>query len=667
MKYLSILILLTISTEMVFSQEDSIQKIQHYKEVIVQGKALKDDGDNGFRLQSSTESLLNILPSVTMIKRGNYALEPTIRGLNAGQINMTIDGMQIFGACTDKMDVISSYVEPTNLEKIELNTSPDGSQTGSSVGGGINFKLMRAEIGASRKFNGSLGAGYQTNSNYYQGLGKLQYSAKRWAILVNGIYRKADNYHAADRKEILFSQFEKWNAGINLAVALNENNRLYIDYIQDEGYNIGYPALTMDVGYAKAYVSSITHQYENIGKTLRSIESKLFFNYIDHTMDDSPRPKEMVPIRMDMPGTSMTFGAYSKANVRLGSKHLFSIQLNGYQNDLHAEMTMYPDIGSEMFMLTVPDARRKTIGITLADRWIVSNKMKFDFGGRFELNASDIVTEIGRKTMTSFYQGNPNQTRLNGNVFVNTNYKLRTNLSLFAGANYGNRSASLHELYGFYLFNRVDNHDYLGNPDLKNESSLNGNIGSELKYKKFAVRLEGYIYAFSNYITGLVVPEYSNMAPGASGVKQYSNIPSALLTGAELSIIYNPIEALTLQSINSYTFGIDNEKNYLPYIPPFKSANSIAYDLKGFVFKVEHVGSAAQNNVSTERYGESTTPAFNIFSFNVQKYFHLKNHKRLHAEVGVENIFDTPYYEHLDVMKIQRQGVNVVIRATFIF
>lgn len=651
----------------VFSQEDTLRSAQNYKEILIQGQKKNSKEKSSAQLQQSTDKLLSTTPGITLIKRGNFALEPTIRGLNAGQINTTIDGMQMFGACTDRMDPISSYIEPTNLEKIQLSTAPNGDQTGSAIGGGINFALMKAQLNASKKFSGKLGAGYQTNANNIQTLGTFQYSTKRWALLVNGIYRKADNYQAANQREISFSQFEKWNAGANLVVALNENNRISLDYIQDEGYNIGYPALTMDVAFAKAYISAFTHSYENKARKLRSIESKFYFNFIDHAMDDTKRPAEMVPMHMDMPGTSRTFGMYSKAKYLLNSKHVLTFQVNAFQNNLHAEMTMYPDIGSEMFMLTIPDGQRRTYGLNAADTWFVNDKLKALYGGRIELNQSDIITEIGRQTLTSFYNGEAAQTRITGNVFAQANYKFSKKVSVYGGVNYAQRPPSLQEVYGFYLFNRVDNHDYLGNPDITDESSISGNLGVNLKYEKFAVSIEGFVNSFSNYITGLVLPEFSNMTIGADGVKQFDNIESALLTGGELTLKWNPIKVLTVQSVNSYTYGIDEVGGFLPYIPPFKSINSVKYHHKGWNVKLEYVGAFAQNNVSTARYGEGTTPAFNLLNFAVQKHIDLKKDRALHTEFGVENIFDTPYYEHLDVLKIQRQGVNFVIRTTFVF
>ncbi|WP_107039589.1 TonB-dependent receptor plug domain-containing protein [Brumimicrobium mesophilum] len=667
MKNLILLGLFLFALGSVFSQEDTLRAPQNFTEIIIQGQSKESKDKTAEQLQESTDKLMSTIPAVTLIKRGNFALEPTIRGLNAGQITTTIDGMQMFGACTDRMDPISSYIEPTNLEKIQLNTSPNAEQTGSTVGGGINFSLMKAQLNAPKKMSGKLGAGYQTNANNIQTLGTFQYSTKRWALLVNGIYRKADNYFAADRREILFSQFEKWNAGANLVVALDDHNRISLDYIQDEGYDIGYPALTMDVAFAKAYISAFTHTYKNKSRKLRSIESKFYFNYIDHAMDDTKRPAEMVPMHMDMPGTSRTFGMYSKAKYVVNPNHMLNFQINAFQNDLHAEMTMYPDTGSEMYMLTIPDGQRRTYGLTVSDAWLINYKLKATFGGRIEMNQSDITTEFGRQTLTSFYVGEAAQSRFSGNVFAQMNYKLSKKVWFYGGLNYAQRPPSLQEVYGFYLFNRLDNHDYLGNPDIENESSISGNLGANLKYEKFAISMEVFANSFSNYIIGIVLPEYSNMTIGADGVKQFDNIESALLVGGELTLKWDPIEVLTVQSVNSYTYGTDEVGGYLPYIPPFKSVNFIKYHYKGWGLRLEYVGALAQNNVSTARYGEGTTPAFNLLNVAVQKRFDLKNDKSLHAEFGIDNIFDTPYYEHLDVLKIQRQGLNFVFRTTFVF
>src|SRR5690606_27038121 len=60
---------------------------------------------------SSIDDYLEKANKVTMIKRGNYAWEPALNNMDSQRLVVTIDGMQIFGACTDKMDPITSYVD----------------------------------------------------------------------------------------------------------------------------------------------------------------------------------------------------------------------------------------------------------------------------------------------------------------------------------------------------------------------------------------------------------------------------------------------------------------------------------------------------------------------------------------------------------------------------
>src|SRR5690554_7133769 len=87
MKKSFIFIALILGSTFGFSQEDTLTASQNYKEIIIQGQIKKDKEKASSQLQESTDKLLSTTPGITLIKRGNYALEPTIRGLNAGQIN----------------------------------------------------------------------------------------------------------------------------------------------------------------------------------------------------------------------------------------------------------------------------------------------------------------------------------------------------------------------------------------------------------------------------------------------------------------------------------------------------------------------------------------------------------------------------------------------------
>lgn len=667
----SVALVLSFGSFFSIAQDDStkFQKNTLIEEVIVRGEVKKNNAqtvENNNNVQLSVDKVLAATCGVTLIKRGNYAQEPTVRGLNAGQINTTIDGMQMFGACTDRMDPISSYVEPNNLRSISLNLGPNDEQFGSSIGGGFNFKLVKPTMGAAKFFSGSAGAGYETNGNAYRGLGLIQLSKKKWAIQANSIYRKSENYVAGGNREVLFSQFEKCNLGVSGILQLAKNNTLSVDYLQDNGSNIGYPALTMDVSFANAKIASVSHQYKNTARKFYELETKAYYNFIDHAMDDTKRPAELVPMHMDMPGTSQTMGFFSNASIRLAKKHLVKVKLNSYLNDLHAEMTMYPDAGAEMFMLTIPDARRMLIGLDVSDKFYLNSKMNLAFGFRTDFARSSVITLMGRQTLTSIYSGDLTKYTLLFNGFAQVTGKIGRNSSLTGGLARASRNATLQETYGFYLFNRLDNYDYLGNPDILTENSWNVNIGAEMKGDKLGISGQLFGYFFENYIAGTKRLDYSAMTIGATGVKQYENLDHASIVGGEVKLTYAIRKNLVFSSQNSISYGTDDEGKALPLIPPFKSMNAVKYKWKQIIFDVTYITGALQNHVDFDKYGEMPSAEFNVLNASAGRGFKFKT-SSVFVNFTVDNMFDAAYSEHLDFMSINRQGRNFILSLTYNF
>src|SRR6218665_4029793 len=76
---------------------------------------------------TSIEEYLSQSSKVNMIKRGAYACEPVINNMATERTVITIDGMRIFGACTDKMDPITSYVEVSNLAEATVASGQQAS------------------------------------------------------------------------------------------------------------------------------------------------------------------------------------------------------------------------------------------------------------------------------------------------------------------------------------------------------------------------------------------------------------------------------------------------------------------------------------------------------------------------------------------------------------
>lgn len=615
--------------------------------------------------QANIDQILDRIAGVQMVRRGNYAWEPTIRSLNAAQINLTIDGMAIFGACTDRMDPISSYIEPSNLQQINVNIGPSFNSYAGGMAGGMNFKLANPELSKVPQLNGMLGTGYESNSQAVQTLASLQYSTEKIAFLVNGIFRKAQNYKAAERAIVPNSQFQKWNGSIAATYKLNSKNQILAQYLADYGQDIGYPALTMDVAFANANIVSLTHVYKGRKEGMNEIRSKVYFNHIDHAMDDSKRPAETVPMHMDMPGLSRTAGFYSETGYQFAKHHL-QARLNGYLNRLTANMTMYPKDGNPMFMYTLPDAQRDLLSLDISDRYYLSEKWMMDFMGTYSFANSSIYSQQGEEQLSSLTDAPLGRSNHLGNINLTGHYHPSANLHWMAKLGYANRSASLQEYYGFYLFNRLDNYDYLGNVDLKTEKSFQASFG--LSYQLPWLRLEAnlYNYYFKDYIAGRINPDFHVMTIGATGVKKNQNLDHANLMGAEMAMKIKFLKNLEWLSTIAYSEGKDDGGNYLPLISPFTNNNTFLFNHQGYVAQFEVSYFAKQNKVSSAIYGDSRTPAATLFNVGVRKAFQLKQQK-LTANLRVENIFDRYYFRHQDIMKIARPGRNLIAQINLSF
>lgn len=644
---------------------DTIYKHCNLQEVVVSEKVSGNDALLKFYKStktSSTEDVLSRLAAVNLIRRGNYAMEPVIRGFSAGQIGLTLDGIKIFGACTDHMDPPTSYVEPSNLKSIQLATSAGASKFGSNIGGSLNLQLAQAQLATEKPISGMLTSSYSLASQSSNNVLELNYGAKKFGVRFSGVYRKAGNY-LAKQQEVPFTQYQKLNFSFNSKYMLSDNSFLSLDILADDGWDIGYAALPMDVSSAKARIYALSYKIYPKNKTFSYFETKVYGNNIIHSMDDTKRP--LTPMHMDMPGWSDTYGAYAETALTLNSKNLLTIRTDGYTNLTRAEMTMYPQNSAPMFMLTWPDVRNTTVGLYLNNDYLLNQKFTLHLNGRLDFSSSKITSEIGRTQLEVFnYKVDNARIKLLKNINGGTTYK-SGNFHSSINIGYSERPSSTNELYGFYLFNAYDGYDYIGNPNIKNEKSFNTELNAGYKTKFADVTVALFNNEIQNYTLGKYHSELSVMTIGANGVKVYEQIAHANLKGFEIGL--NTVLLKNLQVISNarYTKGTDNDNNPLPLISPFKLTSSVRYAKSKFSLQAENVWATAQNKVSA-MVNEKTTPAYTLFNLRGTYVFKVKQNK-LELNAGVENLFDTYYQDHLDWGNIPRPGRNVMMGLSYVF
>lgn len=643
-------------------QTDSITT-RILEEVVVVGVKTEGDSLQDFyksNTSATTENIISRMAGISLIRRGAFGQEPVIRGLSGGQLNVTIDGMKIFGACTDKMDPATIYVEPLNLSVIQALPGVQGAEFGSTIGGTLNMKLAGPRVGAPG-VQGRIGADVQSSAravNYFSAVNVSRVSS---AYRANITYRKSQNYHAGGGAEIPYSQFEKLNMALAAKYTLAEYDTLQADVLWDRGWNIGFPALPMDVGQATAGIYSITYQRVAPWLFFNTLRTKVYYNAVIHSMDDTHRSD--VAIHMDMPGSSRTSGVFAEGDIHLFHEHRTFVKVEYYSNRLLGEMTMYPSDGVPMYMQTAPLARRQDAGIFIQQQFRFEANSKLFLSFRGDVVHDFLFDDVGRQQWTVIVPDlATSSTRLLKTFRAAYRRNLSGTLQVELRGGYGERVPTLNERYGYYLFNRMDGYDYLGSPALKNETSCDVDMMFSYFGEKVELQIVPFYKTIGNYIFGNVLENYSAMTIGAKGVKQNVNVAWARMTGVDVMILSNPFPAVQWITNIKYTRGSTSLREWMPLMPPVKAVTSMRYGLKKVHVQGELEWSAAQHRVSRS-FGEKQTASYAIL--NLRAGWNASTSWQLNA--GVENILDRNYREHLDWGGIPRPGRNIYMNMTFKF
>lgn len=617
--------------------------------------------ETDMKMAVSVDEFLASSANISFIKRGAYAWEPMLNNMSTERSSLTIDGMHIFGACTDKMDPITAYVESNNLSTIDITSGQEGSMHGATVAGSIDLKRKTTPFGLEKKWSGAYQTGLEFNNNQFFNLGNLSYSSDKLVADGSISFRKAGNYSDGSGEEINHTQYNKFNTSLGLAYKTSTLSSLRVDAIYDRASNVGFPALPMDLWLSRAIITSAAYKRLFEGGVLRVWDTKVYYNAVEHYMDDTERPENLV--HMDMPGWSTTYGLVSRANLVSGA-YSGEIQLNVYDNLSIAEMTMYPQDRSKktMFAYTWPWVSTCYAGLSMNNSWSISEISRLNFGGSlgYNYNHSKYV-----EFNWIFHPGTPQEkTRILPGLHAS--YQLNIDQFDFSvGTGYGHRAPSVSEGYGYYIYNSFDRYDYIGNPDLKNEISYEVNASAGFKTEKMVIEARANYFYIQNYIIGRILSLGSPMNYQSVGVKGYTSLDHARLVNMTLSANYDILHHLHWKGILTYSRATDDRDGNLPFIRPLSYQTSLHFMYQRMSIQASINGDFAQNKYSPE-YGEDLTPAYMVCNVSADYKFDFRNFRTV-LQVGAENLFNEYYSTYADWGNIPRMGRNVFTSLRFSF
>ena len=635
---------------------------QNLDEVVITSAAGNGRKRSAKGQAASIDEHLGELRNVSLVRRGSYAWEPSVNNMQTERLSITIDGMKIFYACTDKMDPVTSYVESGNLQSISLNSGLDGNpQATGNIGGSLDLRLRKEGFDAS-PFRLTASAGHEWNGHVQVYGADAALSSHSAYANVGAFYRHADNYATGGGETLPFSQFQKVNAFVNAGMRLSENDLVEATLIFDRATDVGYPALNMDVARAQGVITSMSvrHRFAKA-----SWETKAYYNHITHEMDDTHRPD--VQIHMDMPGRSQTAGLYSLLTLQpslLGKEHSVALNYDLYYNRLFADMTMYPGGAAPMYMVTWPDVGTLNTGLALTDDIRLTANQVIRLSAKVAWQQQRLNDEEGYHALRVFFPAmTDSYHQTTGRAAAS--YQLAAgNWQLNVGAGWGSRAPTVTEAYGYYLNNTFDQYDYIGCPSLKNESAIELNAMARLSAcgGRLSVSADGNVFFFSNFIIGLPDGRLSPMTVGASGVKVYASTGRASIANAGVTATWRLNRAFTLDARGSYASGRDADGDALPLIAPFSWRAGLLFSSGGWQAQAYVSGNARQTAYG-RKYGETEAGAWTLCNINATRNFSLAD-CRLYVRLGVENLFDSRYSTYADWNHIPQKGRNIYANVT---
>ena len=628
---------------------------------------------------STIDNLMGHLDGISLIKRGSYAMEPQLNGFSGGQLNITISGMKMFGACTDKMDPVTSYIEPTNLKSITLAHGTNGGLYGNNIGGSVDMALQEPDNQSEHPFYTNLSFGYESVSNSRNVLLSTGYTKGKWEWGLNGVYRKNDPYKDGLGNTIRFSQFEKCNIHSVGRYLPDSINMFKADVLYDMANNVGYPALPMDVSLARATI--VAFEYQRV-KRYYNLKAKVYYNSVYHVMDDSHRDslffiqnktigkQDSIIMRMDMPGRSNTFGSFLLTTINVNYRNRLIIKADNYINSSLAEMTMHmhfvgQPLEAPMYLQTWPDIVRNVTGLYIQNTTAFTHKLFLTLNARIDYTVDNLQSEVANQEFSVFNYNLPKRfNKLTKSLNLSVQHLITPSLQVAFQTGFAERIPTITEQFGYYLYNAYDGYDYIGNPYLKTEKSLMGRIAFSYSTPGVKINLSQSCNLLTDYIMGITNTVIPPMNFYTNGLRVFQNGGGAKLLSTDLQAMLHPLVGLYIFNLTRFTWGQLSTGQPLPLISPLKNMLSISYEAKQVTFQIENETSLMQDRINID-YGETKTPSYTIF--NLKSSYNFIPDRKLNAGIGVTNFFNTAYYEHLDWGHILRPGrsINLFIRYAY--
>ncbi len=630
------------------------------EEIVVVGRAMETYNQAEFggrdiskRAPRDLGDFIKNFANTSAVKKGGYALDPVIRGLKYDQLNVQIDnGLKIEPACPNRMDPPTSHVQSEDLEKVEILKGPYALRFGPNFGGIVNLVMARPKKTEKFEIGGEIESGYE--SSWKGRIARLTLSGgeKLLDFRLAGGLKDYKNYIDGAGNEVQSGfKIKDWSGKIGFNPG--ENHRFQVSVRDIYARDVLFPALPMDEIKDDSRTISLDYGLRNLSK-INSANFKVYYSKVYHLMTNEYKPTRMMmesatEVKTKSSGARGEIGLLFKRTILYLGFDYSRIEKDGFRT---RKMLSGPMAGKTFIDSVWQKSYVSNFGFFVEYRMGIYG-FNLITSARYDINYAE-PREPAPTFALVFGPLYSKHHNLSASVGIDKVVTSSLQLTFLLGTS--KRSPNISERFINFLPIGYDNYDYVGNPALKPETNNSVDLIFNLRMLRGLLRGDLFYYHIKDFISSRIRTDLKPKNMGVLGVKQFSNVETAELWGFEFSY----------SSAFSDVFGFDvniygtKGRNSvtgepLPEIPPFEVRTNLYYGFfEGKIVPEIGIRAVARKSDVSQSFGETPTPGFILVNFLVNiVYF-----KFIDVSLGVNNLFNKVYYEHLN-RRVRTTGVPI--------
>ena len=598
-------------------------------------------------LKYNAGELIADLPGMSAVKRGACAAEPVIRGLGWERVVTQVDGVPVYGACPSRMDPPASYVSTHSAEEVIVIKGLPSVTLG--PGGTAGRVVVKSDYDRADNpepgFDTTIGSTWDDSRDGYTAYAKGQGGTSNLDVRAVVDTIDLDDYESADSVRVPAEQRE--NGG---AVALGwrpaEGQRVWGSAKLRRIDAAEYPSLPMDTIRSEANLFSGGVRIRPEADAVERLELTAGFADVEHLMSNINKPNRRM-LQASTPATSESLSASAAVDwvVSEPSMLTLGVDYSGLERD--ATRTRFIVATGQTFQDHLwPDAEQEDVGAYAEWGVTLSDRLWLRLGGRVDYVTSDAkgATEKIRAAYVK-YSGpeaaDVDQDETLGAGNIRAEYTLTDDVTVYASGGLVSRTANVTERY--FAFGPAPGGFQVGNPALDPEMKFEIDAGVTRRGEDWDGSISVFAATVNDYIYQSQIDRLDVNGDGVEDVLRGFRNVDAELVGGEVSARWRPCEGVTIPVALSYVDGRNTtDDRDLPEIPPLIAQIATRYDQAGWWCELGARLAARQDQVD-ETFPEDETPSYQVV--------HLRGgatlHERVDLEVGIENLFDEEYHQHL--------------------